>query len=145
MRTLDQILIELADLQQTNDLETISDRQNWTKETREELLRKTRSVSEQVASNALSIVERFLNTKVDGTPVLYLVFLRECMASEIEFLTALRTDLDTAPINESGGDLEKTFDYDWLNNHIRNRLMEIKSLSDLVDQNLNLSAAAEEL
>lgn len=143
MKTLDSLLTELSALQTNVDLEEVSDRANWTKDTRDQMLERTRQVSVSIADNALKVVSKILDKTDNGVSILKLFFLRELIAGEIEFLASLRNDLDTALISEAGQDIAESFDYDWINSNIKNKYLELHDLTDRIDKHLVLSKVEE--
>lgn len=130
MRTIDEALFEIVQRSMGDVYEQLSDPGSWTRETRDQMVEKSRALNIGVTEEGLELVKRLLDAEVEGKPALYWFILRGMLMGELELFLASRSQIDTATDEQIK---ESPFDHQWLTEQIRSRYQELEKIDVLLE------------
>lgn len=130
MRTIDEALFEIVQRSMGNVYEQLSDPASWTRETRDQMVEKSRTLNTGVTEEGLELVKRLLEAEVEGKPALYWFIFRGMLMGELELFLASRSQIDTATDDQIK---DSPFDHQWLTEQIRARYQELERVDTLLE------------
>lgn len=130
MRTIDEALFEIVQRSMGVVYDQLSDPDSWTRETRDLMVEKSRTLNMNITEEGVELVRRLLDSTVEGKPALYWFILRGMLMGELELFLSSRAQIDTATDEQIK---ESPFDHEWLTHQIRIRYQQLDGVEKLLE------------
>lgn len=130
MTTIDEELFKIVQSRMSQAYEDLSDPDQWTRESRDAMVAKSRNLNLQLSDEGVTMVEQLLKQEINGKSVMYWLILRGVLMGELELFVASRSQIDTATDEQLA---DSPFDHSWLTEQIRVRYKELADLDVLLE------------